>query len=84
MADYGMFKVWVNRARANIALLQALMIFYLFIDKASWHWWYTPILIVLVILNYYDTRKGLRKEIEYIARRNTYLMEIHEKIMKGK
>ena len=83
-ANYGTLKIWTNRIRANVTLLQTLMIFYLFLEKANWHWWYVPILLLFFFLSIYDNDKGLHQEIEYMNRRNKMWMEMYNKIMEKK
>ena len=83
-SNYGKVKIWTNRIRANVTFLQTLMIFYLFIEKANWHWWYVIILILFLVLSIYDNDKGLHQEIEYMNRRNKMFMEIYNKIMEIK
>jgi cell division protein FtsW (lipid II flippase) len=84
MINYGMIKIWTNRIRANLGLLQTIMIFYLFLEKANWHWWYIPVLIIFLAFSLFDNTKGYRQEINYTARRNDILMSIHNKIMEQK
>ena len=81
-ANYGTLKVWINRIRNNAGILQILMIFYLFIESANWHWWYIPFLIVFALISIYDNDKGLSQEIEYMNKKNKMFYEMYNKIVK--
>ena len=82
-SDYGTVKIWINRVRGNLGLIQVAMIFYLFLDAAEWQWWYVPFLVVFFVVSIYDNDKGLTQEIEYMNKKNKLFMDMYNKIMDG-
>lgn len=74
--DYGKVRVWAHRVKNNISYLQALMIFYLFLESANWHWWYWLVIIFMALWSYYDNSKGLNQELDYFMVKNKKMMKI--------
>lgn len=81
-ANYGTYKIWTNRIRANLNFLQFLMITSIYISSATFEWWHSVILILFLWLSIYDNDKGFTQEIEYSNKRNKMFMEMYNKIMK--
>ncbi len=64
--NIGRVKVVFDRTRQYAQSLNTLMILYLFIDKTGWYWWYLSIIPVIFLLIYYDTKKVIAEERDYI------------------
>ena len=47
--NYGMLKIWINRIRNNIGMLQTVIIFALGYDRFGWSWYYIPIGVLFIL-----------------------------------
>ena len=82
--NYGQLKIWTNRIRNNIGILQAFIIFALGYDRFGFSWYYIPIGLTFILFSIFDNTKGFEQEIGYVNRKNKMFMEIHKKIMEQK
>ena len=82
--NYGQLKIWINRIRNNIGMLQTIIIFALGYDRFGFSWYYIPIGIVFILFSIFDNTKGFEQEIGYVNRKNKMFMEMYNKIMESK
>ena len=80
--NYGKMKIWLGRMRNNVSYLQIAMIFYLFLDKAGFEWWYVVVGVGFLVWSYYDNSIGLIQEVDYNMTKNKRLMEMYEILKK--
>ena len=86
------FKIYVDRARWYIVLVQFFMILLIYIDTKSIElvWWHYPIIVSITILafilmGFIDKRIGLIKEEQrFYSTQNPVLQEILKEVRKEK
>jgi len=86
--DGGKIKVVFDRARSYAQTFNTVMIAYLFIKQAGWHWWYSLILVFMVFVMVYDWYYVIAQERDTIWTRpgklndmRLQIDELHKKLV---
>lgn len=74
--NIGKVRTIFNRARTDATAFQLLMIGYLFVKEAGWHWWYIPVVVLFILYRVYDTRKILGQEWDFIFEKSRIFQEL--------
>lgn len=78
--NIGKYKVIFDRARSYAQSINVFILVYLLIDKTGWLWWYSLIIIVGLIIVYFDNKHVIGQERDYIWTRPGELKNMIENI----
>jgi hypothetical protein len=70
------FKVLIDRQRNYVAILNFIMLLYLFIDKIGFHWWFLLAIPLLIVWSFIDMKYILPRETNYLHSKSDFLRRL--------
>ena len=80
LRDAGALKVIFDRTRGYAQILTQMMLFYLFLKEAGWHWWYLGIVVVFTLWMIYDIKNLVGKERDFIWTRSGVMKDMVDNV----
>lgn len=78
--NVGKYKVLFDRARGYVQLINSAILVYLLLNETGLHWYYFLVVPLLAFLVYYDNKKIIGQERDYVWSRSGRLKDMVDNI----